>query len=127
MGLFNGYIAALENVLSKIDDNTKIIPGHGPMAVKADLVSTVMLKEVRSRVAAQIEQGLDEEAAVAADPLDLNPNGASGSSMESAWYAPPIDHCSQQNKKTPAFRGRSEKGPVGVLGLFQALGSRLGR
>ena len=46
-GDVNGYIATHEAVLKKTDDDTKIIPGHGPLANKADLRRTVdMLKEV---------------------------------------------------------------------------------
>lgn len=73
-GGLNGYIAALEAMAGRIDDETKIIPGHGPLSTKADLeASTAMLKEVRKRVQALIDDGLDEEAVVAADPLaDLN-------------------------------------------------------
>ena len=79
-GDLNGYIATHEKVLTKIDDKTKIIPGHGPLASKADLQKTVdMLKEVRKRVQAQIDAGLDEDAAVAADPLkDLNGKWGTG-------------------------------------------------
>ncbi|MEL7487174.1 MAG: MBL fold metallo-hydrolase, partial [Pseudomonadota bacterium] len=70
----DGYIDAHEYVLTKIDEETRIIPGHGPLATKADLQATVdMLKDVKGRVAKQIADGLDEDAAVAADPLaDLN-------------------------------------------------------
>jgi glyoxylase-like metal-dependent hydrolase (beta-lactamase superfamily II) len=73
-GDMDGYIAAKEKVLEKVDDDTKIIPGHGPLASRADLQNTVdMLKDVRARVQAQIDAGLDADAAVAADPLkDLN-------------------------------------------------------
>ena len=75
-----GYIATHEKVLSKIDDDTQIIPGHGPLASKADLQNTVnMLKDVQTRVQAQIDEGLDEDAAVAADPLsDLNGDWGQG-------------------------------------------------
>ena len=75
-----GYIATHEKVLSKIDDDTKIIPGHGPLASKADLQNTVnVLKDVQARVQAQIDEGLDEDAAVAADPLkDLNGDWGQG-------------------------------------------------
>ena len=75
-----GYIATHEKVLSKIDDETKIIPGHGPLASKTDLQNTVnMLKDVQARVQAQIDEGLDEDAAVAADPLsDLNGDWGQG-------------------------------------------------
>ncbi len=70
----DGYIAAHEKVLGKVDDDVNIIPGHGPLATKADLQAAVdMLKDVRGRVQAQIDAGLSEEDAVAADPLkDLN-------------------------------------------------------
>lgn len=73
-GDLSGYVATLEKVLTKIDDDTKIIPGHGPLADKSDLQdAATMLKDVRDRVQALIDQGLDEDAAVAADPLkDLN-------------------------------------------------------
>ena len=73
-GDLDGCIATHEKVLGKIDDKTKIIPGHGALATRADLAKTVaMLKDVRARVRAQIDAGLDEDAAVAADPLkDLN-------------------------------------------------------
>lgn len=33
-----GILAAAEQALTMVDDNTKIIPGHGPMATKADLM-----------------------------------------------------------------------------------------
>lgn len=79
-GDLDGYIAAHEAVLAKIDDDTKIIPGHGPLADKGDLQRTVdMLKTVRSRVAALIDDGADIETAVAADPLaDLNDQWGQG-------------------------------------------------
>ena len=73
-GGINGYIAALEKTASMIDADTKVIPGHGPLSAKTDIdASITVLKDVRSRVQALIDQGLDEDAVVAADPLsDLN-------------------------------------------------------
>jgi glyoxylase-like metal-dependent hydrolase (beta-lactamase superfamily II) len=73
-GDLDGYIAAQELILAHCDAETKIIPGHGALAARADLIRSVdMLKDVRARVAALIARGLDEEAAVKADPLkDLN-------------------------------------------------------
>ena len=73
-GDIDGYIATYEIILEKIDGDTKIIPGHGPLASKADLQRTLdMIKEVRARVQALIDDGKDADAAVAADPLkDLN-------------------------------------------------------
>ena len=74
-GDLDGYIAAQERALALAGPSTKIIPGHGPLAERADLErSLAMLRDVRARVLALIERGLDEDAAVAADPLaDLNP------------------------------------------------------
>ena len=36
-GTIDGYIAAQEKLLTVVDDNTKIIPGHGPLGDKAAL------------------------------------------------------------------------------------------
>ncbi|QTD57110.1 MBL fold metallo-hydrolase [Parasphingorhabdus cellanae] len=42
-----GVLAAAEKALTMVDDNTQIIPGHGPMATKADLMDyRDMLKTV---------------------------------------------------------------------------------
>lgn len=79
-GDLDGYIATHEKTLARMDDDVKIIPGHGPLATKADLQNTVdMLKDVRQRVQALIDAGLDEDAAVAADPLsDLSGDWGTG-------------------------------------------------
>lgn len=73
-GDLDGYIATLEYVAGAIDAGTKVIPGHGPLSDMEDVkASLAMLKDVRARVQALIDDGLDEEAVVAADPLaDLN-------------------------------------------------------
>ena len=69
-GDIDGYIDALEQAASMIDEETKVIPGHGPLADKSDiLASAAMLKDVRARIQATIDAGLDEDAAVAAAPL----------------------------------------------------------
>ena len=79
-GDLDGLIAAQDAVLGSIDDDTKIIPGHGPLATKADLASHIaMLKDVRARIGALIAKGLDEAAVIKADPLqDLNAKWGGG-------------------------------------------------
>ncbi|MCB2112684.1 MAG: MBL fold metallo-hydrolase [Parvularculaceae bacterium] len=79
-GDLDGVIAAHEATLGEIDDNTKIIPGHGPLSAKKDLERYLaMLKDVRARVQALVDSGLDENAAVKADPLkDLNGEWGTG-------------------------------------------------
>ncbi len=69
-GSINGVIAAHERALAIITQSTKIIPGHGVLANRADLQNNLaMLKEVRSKILKTIADGLDADAAVAADPL----------------------------------------------------------
>jgi glyoxylase-like metal-dependent hydrolase (beta-lactamase superfamily II) len=69
-GDLDGYIAAQEEIAALADDATRIIPGHGPLATRADLEkSTAMLKQVRARVKALIDKGLDEDGVVKAKPL----------------------------------------------------------
>ena len=62
-GSIDGLIAALNKALSLADDDTQIIPGHGPMANKKDLQKHVdMLQDIRDKVAALKASGksLDE-------------------------------------------------------------------
>ena len=69
-GDLDGYIAAQEGALARIDDKTKVIPGHGPLANKADLKKSVeMLKSVRARIKALVDAGKTEDETVAAKPL----------------------------------------------------------
>jgi cyclase len=50
-GTFEGFIAAADRILALADDGTKIIPGHGPLMTKADLVAyRQMLGEARDRI-----------------------------------------------------------------------------
>jgi glyoxylase-like metal-dependent hydrolase (beta-lactamase superfamily II) len=79
-GTLDGAIAAQEAILALCDDATKIIPGHGALSNKAELAAYLaMLKDVRARIAALIAQGLSEEQAIKADPLnDLNGKWGAG-------------------------------------------------
>ncbi len=79
-GSLNGTIAAADLVQSLADENTVIIPGHGPMSDKADhLQYRNMLAIMRDRTMAAIERGLsaDEyvESAPAADFAESNGDG----------------------------------------------------
>ncbi|MDO6709511.1 MBL fold metallo-hydrolase [Aliiglaciecola sp. 2_MG-2023] len=50
-GSVKGYIAGVEKLISMIDDDTKIIPGHGPLGDKAQLQAFVeMIKQTSSQV-----------------------------------------------------------------------------
>jgi cyclase len=69
-GTLDGFIAGQQLLLSMADDATKIVPGHGSLAGKADLAEDLaMLVDARDRVKALIDKGMDAEAIVAANPL----------------------------------------------------------
>jgi len=68
-GSIDGMIAAADQVLSTIDDKTKLIPGHGPLGGKADLQTyRNVLATIRDRVKALIAQGKTLEQIIAAKP-----------------------------------------------------------
>jgi glyoxylase-like metal-dependent hydrolase (beta-lactamase superfamily II) len=69
-GSVNGYIAAQKKIISMADAETRIIPGHGPLASKADLQAAVdMLEDARDRVAELVVAGKSVEEVVAENPL----------------------------------------------------------
>jgi cyclase len=69
-GSVSGMIAAADKVLPLANDSTKIIPGHGPLGSKADLVKfRDMLVTVRDRVGKLKSSGKSAEEAIAAKPL----------------------------------------------------------
>jgi len=68
-GSFQGLIGAAEIGMRYANDSTKIIPGHGPMGTKADLMAYHdVLVKVRDRVAALIKSGKTKEEVIAAKP-----------------------------------------------------------
>ncbi len=69
-GSVHGDIKAAALALSKSDDQTKIIPGHGPMTDKAGLIAyKVMLEAARDRVKALKDAGKSLEEVQAAKPM----------------------------------------------------------
>ena len=69
-GSINGIISTVETYIKLGDDQTKYVPGHGPLASKADLQKYHdMLVRVRDSVQAEIKAGKTEAQAVADKPL----------------------------------------------------------
>ncbi|MBT0585895.1 MBL fold metallo-hydrolase [Alteromonas oceanisediminis] len=65
-----GYIASVTEILGMIDEQTKVIPGHGSLANKADLQRFVdMIRETYEFVQVHKEAGRSEDEVVA---LGLN-------------------------------------------------------
>jgi glyoxylase-like metal-dependent hydrolase (beta-lactamase superfamily II) len=68
-GSINGMVAAGKHLLPLIDDNSTVIPGHGPKSNKAEYKAFLeMLTSIRDRVNKLIKEGKSQEEAVAAKP-----------------------------------------------------------
>lgn len=69
-GDVRGMIRALETYIKASNDTTKIVPGHGPLASKADLVQFhAMLVTSRDRIEKLFAEGKSEADVLALKPL----------------------------------------------------------
>lgn len=79
-GTINGMIRGVDAVLSLADDQTKIVPGHGPLGDKGALQTyRTMLVTVANRVEKLKAQGQTVEQAVATKPT---------ADLDAAWTKP---------------------------------------
>jgi cyclase len=70
-GSLSGTIAGATTLMAAADNNTKIVPGHGPLGTKADLMKyRDMLTTVRDRLQKLKSSGKSVDEAVAAKPID---------------------------------------------------------
>ncbi len=61
-GSVNGFISTLDKILLLIDDNTKIIPGHGEPATKADVKKVRdAVADIRDQVSSALKKGKKTE------------------------------------------------------------------
>ncbi len=68
-GSIQGMIRTVAYLASITDDETKFIPGHGQLSTRDDLLAYgSMLRTIRDRVQALINQGRSLEQVIAADP-----------------------------------------------------------
>jgi len=71
-GTVDGFIAGQRKLISMADDETKIIPGHGPLATKADLQRNLLvLTDSQARVKLLVDQGRTIEEILEANPLSV--------------------------------------------------------
>jgi glyoxylase-like metal-dependent hydrolase (beta-lactamase superfamily II) len=69
-GSVAGYIAGQQQIIDMADDDTAIIPGHGPLASKSDLqIAVDMLIDVQARVSKLVDAGMSLEEVLAENPL----------------------------------------------------------
>ena len=68
-GSLAGTIAAVDRILAMVGDDTRIVPGHGPLATKGDLQAyRTMLATVQERVQALVRENKTLQDVVAAQP-----------------------------------------------------------
>lgn len=69
-GSVDGVIAGLKQIYELADENTVIVPGHGPISTREDVKKAyTLLEETRALVCAEMMKGLDRDAVIAAAPL----------------------------------------------------------
>jgi glyoxylase-like metal-dependent hydrolase (beta-lactamase superfamily II) len=69
-GDIKGMVAATDVYLKLVDDKSRIVPGHGPIADKAALTQyRTMLVTARERMAKLVKDGKSEDDVVAAKPF----------------------------------------------------------
>lgn len=69
-GSIDGMIAFYDQLMALAGPDTRIIPGHGPIATRDDVrIYQAMLKTVRERVADSIAAGQSLDELIAAEPL----------------------------------------------------------
>jgi hypothetical protein len=62
-------IKVINQILPMIDENTKVVPGHGPLSDKARLRNYVsMLTTIRDNVSRLMQEGKTMEEVIAAKP-----------------------------------------------------------
>jgi cyclase len=86
-GTITGTIAAVDKILSLAGNDTKIVPGHGPLGNKADLTKfRDMLITSRDRVQRLKSAGKSAQEAVAEKPFaDLDPDWSKGVVNGDQW------------------------------------------
>jgi cyclase len=79
-GSIDGMIHSVDRILAQTDEQTKIVPGHGPVATRADLQDyRDMLVQVRQRIKELIAAGKTMDEVVAAAPTkDFDARWGSG-------------------------------------------------
>lgn len=61
-GSVDGLLSAIQRVLLITNEDTQIIPGHGPLATRADVADyETFVKKIKSRVLTKINDGADLE------------------------------------------------------------------
>jgi len=82
-----GMIRGVEQILERCDGETRIIPGHGPLATRADLDRYhQMLTSVRARIEPMVRAGKSRDEVIAAKPTaDFDADWGGGFMKPDVW------------------------------------------
>ncbi len=70
-GSLNGFVNTLDKLLLLLDDNSKVIPGHGELATKADVKAVRdAMADIRDQVTAALKKGKKPEEITALNITD---------------------------------------------------------
>lgn len=70
-GSVDGLLSALKSIEKDVRDSTVLIPGHGPIANKADLSKYIaLIEKAKALIVDAIAKHQGQDAVVAADPLN---------------------------------------------------------
>jgi glyoxylase-like metal-dependent hydrolase (beta-lactamase superfamily II) len=100
-GSFEGLIAAADRVLAMVDGEARIIPGHGPVASRADLVAyRAMLATVRDRVKPLVMAGRTAAQIAEAKPIsDLDAEWGKGFMKPDVFLALVVQSLSRDGQR----------------------------
>ena len=91
-GTVQGYIRNLEKALSWIDDDTAVIPGHGPLGDKASLLAFYnVVKDTSTAIRVMKSQRMSKEEIVAAGLDDMYESWGGGFINEQRWIGTVYD------------------------------------
>ncbi len=82
-GSIDGMVAVADAVLARCDENTRVIPGHGPLSNQSELQAyREMMATVREAVAKLMREGKSREEVIAAKPT---------AALDAAWDGGVLD------------------------------------
>ena len=91
-GTVQGYLSNLEKVLSWIAEDTAVIPGHGPLGTKADLLNFYnVIKDTSTEIRVKKSQRMSKEEIVAAGLGEQYQSWGQGFINEGRWIETVFD------------------------------------
>ena len=91
-GTVQGYLSNLERALSWIGDDTAVIPGHGPLATKIDLLNFYnVVKDTSTAIRVMKSQRMNKEETVAEGLGDEYESWGQGFINEQRWIETVFD------------------------------------